>query len=283
MEKRITVGLTLGIAAVALLIAAVPAAAEHAWNNYHWERASNPITINHGDNVDPTKWGDRLVEAAADWDKSTVLNTPLVSGNTSPKSCRPTSGMVEVCSADYGNTGWLGVAQIWVSGSHITQGTAKVNDYYHDSPPYNSYSWKQLVMCQEIGHTYGLGHQNENFDTDLTTSCMEYTSEPAGNESPDSHDYQMLEDIYAHLDGDGGGGGGECTPPNSKKCRDAAPPPAFNMPLPALEQWGRLVETSADGGQSIFVQDFGDGYKVITHVTWTLEVAAELAHDGHSH
>lgn len=284
MTKRFTLGLTLGIAAAALLIAVVPVAAEHAWGSYHWERASNPITINHGDNVDPAKWGSHLVEAANDWNSSSVLNTPIVSGNTSPKSCRPTAGMVEVCSANYSNTGWLGVAQIWVSGNHITQGTAKVNDYYHDNAPYNSYSWKQVVMCQEIGHTYGLGHQNEDFSTDLTTSCMEYTSEPAGNESPDNHDYQMLEDIYAHLDGDsGGGGGGECTPPNSKKCRDAATPPAFNMPLPDVAQWGEHVRTSPNGGQSIFVQDFGGGHKVITHVTWTLEMAEQLAHDGHDH
>ncbi|MBW3671698.1 MAG: hypothetical protein KY432_08515 [Acidobacteria bacterium] len=274
--------LLIAIATIALLMA-FPATAEHAWSDYHWERAGNPITINHGDNVDPVKWGDRLIEALTDWNSSSVLDTPKVSGNTSPKACRPTSGMVEVCSADYGNTGWLGVAQIWVSGSHITQGTAKVNDYYHDREPYNSYSWKQLVLCQEVGHTYGLGHQNEDFNTDVTTSCMEYTSEPAGNESPDNHDYDMLETIYAHLDGDGGGGdgggGGDCWPPG--KCKNGAAPPAFSMPLPTAETWGEHVRTSPNGGQSLFVQDFGGGYKVFTHVTWTLEVAAELA--GHDH
>lgn len=283
MKKKLMLGTVLGIAVVALVLAAGPAAAEHAWANYHWERSSNPITINHGDNVDPAKWGARLAEAAADWDRSTVLNTPVVAGNTTPKQCKATPGMVEVCSASYGGTGWLGIAQIWVSGDHITQGIAKVNDFYHDREPYNSYSWKQVVMCQEIGHTYGLGHQNEDFSTDLTTSCMEYTELPEGNESPDSHDYQMLEDIYAHSDGgDTGGGGGECTPPNSRKCRDAAPP-AFGMPLPDMAQWGQHVSTSANGGQSVFVQDFGGGFKVVTHVTWTLEVAAQLAHDGHSH
>lgn len=273
----------IAVMAVALVLATAPAAmAEHAWANYHWERASNPVTINHGDNVDPAKWGDRLAEAASDWDQSSVLATPVVAGNTKPRNCRPTSGMVEVCSDSYGNTGWLGVAQIWVSGDHITQGTAKVNDYYHDREPYNSYSWKQVVMCQEIGHTYGLGHQNEDFNTDLTTSCMEYTSEPAGNESPDQHDYQMLEDIYAHLDGDGGGGGGggdDCWPPG--KCKNGqGAPPAFDMPLPSIDQWGQHVYTSPSGGHSVFVQDFGNGYKVITHVTWTLEVA-ESMRGGH--
>lgn len=261
------------LAAGLTLVFAPAAMAEHTWGNYHWERSSNPITIDHGDNVDPNKWGDRLLEAANDWDQSNVLNTPVVAGNTKPKSCRPTAGMVEVCSADYGGTGWLGVAQIWADGDHITQGTAKVNDYYHDNAPYNSYSWKQLVMCQEVGHTYGLGHQNENFDTDETTSCMEYTSDPAGNESPDNHDYQLLEDIYAHLDSGGDDGG--CTGPPGQ-CKSTSPPPAFGMTLPDFEQWGEMVAITKDGGQSIFVQDFGDGYRVITHVTWTLEMAEAL-------
>lgn len=286
MTKKITLGLILGVAAVGLLIAAGSADAGHAWANYHWERASNPVTINHGDNVDPAKWGARLDEALADWNQSAVLDIVKVAGGTRPKSCRPTDGMVEVCSASYGPTGWLGIASIWASGDHITQATAQVNDYYHDNAPYNSYSWKQLVLCQEIGHAYGLGHQNEDFNTDETTSCMEYTSLPAGNESPDNHDYQQLADIYAHLDdggGGGGGGGGDCWPPG--KCKNGAPatPPAFDMPLPSMEQWGKLVHTTPDGGQSVFVQDFGGGNKVITHVTWTLEVAAQLAEGGHGH
>lgn len=268
------------VALAALLVAPAALHAEHAWNNYHWARSSNPVTINHGDNVDPAKWGDRLAEAAADWDRSQVLNTPVVAGGANPKNCRPTDGMVEVCSDSYGNNGWLGIAQIWVSGDHITRGTARLNDYYHDNAPYNTYSWKQLVMCQEIGHTYGLTHQNEDFNTDETTSCMEYTSLPQGNESPDNHDYQQLEDIYAHLDGDGGGG--DCNP-RSPKCNANQPPPAFNMPLQALENWGRHVYTSPNGGQSVFVQDFGGGHKVVTHVTWTLEMAEQLAHGGHQH
>lgn len=272
--------LTLALAVLALVAAPAALQAGHAWGNYHWERSSNPVTVNLGDNVDPAKWGDRLAEAGADWNRSSVLDTPVVAGSTRAKNCRPTSGMVEVCSESYGNTGWLGVAQIWVSGDHITQGTAKVNDYYHDNPPYNSYSWKQLVICQEVGHTFGLGHQNEDFSTDLTTSCMEYTSEPQGNEHPDQHDYGMLEDIYAHLDGDGGGGGGggdDCWPPGRcKNGKGQGAPPAFDMTLPNIDQWGQHVYTSPSGGKSVFVQDFGHGYKVITHVTWTLEVAETL-------
>ncbi|HVS03260.1 MAG TPA: hypothetical protein VMT16_10865, partial [Thermoanaerobaculia bacterium] len=137
--------------------------------------------------------------------------------------------------------------------------------------------------CQEVGHGFGLGHQNEDFSTDLTRSCMEYTSAPEGNEHPDSHDYNMLEEIYAHLDGgDGGGGGGGdggCWPPG--KCKNGkGPPPAFNITLNDPHQWGRLIAHSR--GKSLFMQDFGNGYRVFTHVTWTLEMADKLG-DGHDH
>ena len=49
------------------------------------------------------------------------------------------------------------------------------------------------------------------------------------------------------------------------------------MELPNSGQWGRAIAVSRDGGQSIFVQDFGNGYQVYTHVTWAPEVAERLA------
>src|SRR5688572_31754287 len=52
--------------------------------------------------------------------------------------CRPTAGRIEVCNAAYGNNGWLGIAQIWISGAHITQGTTKLNDTYFNTDTYNT-------------------------------------------------------------------------------------------------------------------------------------------------
>src|SRR5206468_2032314 len=120
------------VAAVALLaLAMLPSSADanHSWNGYHWARTSNPFTIKLGDNVSG-QWDNMLRTASNDWSKSTVLDTTVVAGGARPKNCRPTTGRVEVCNASYGNTGWLGVAQIWLTGgSHIVQGTVKNNDY----------------------------------------------------------------------------------------------------------------------------------------------------------
>jgi hypothetical protein len=110
--------------------------AHHSWSDYHWARTANPFTIKMGNNVS-SDWQTALTNASSDWNTSTVLNTQIVAGGTRPRNCRPTSGRDEICSAKYGNTGWLGLAQIWLTtGDHIVQGVVKLNDtYFHDWLP----------------------------------------------------------------------------------------------------------------------------------------------------
>src|SRR5919199_788225 len=122
MRGRVFVA-AVAVAAIAA-ISAPAAFANHSWGGYHWARTSNPFAVQLGDNVSGA-WDSMLRTASSDWSKSTVLDAPVANGQARPKNCRPTAGRVEVCSASYGNTGWLGVAQIWLSGSHITQGTVK--------------------------------------------------------------------------------------------------------------------------------------------------------------
>jgi len=241
-----------------LALAAFPASvsANHSWGNYHWARTSNPFTLKLGDNV-TAAWDPYLNEAISDWNPSSVLNLTNVAGSTTGRKCRPTSGRVQVCNARYGNTGWLGVAQIWASGSHITQGTAKMNDTYFDTAQYNTPAWRRLVMCQEIAHTFGLDHQDENFSNPNLGSCMDYTSDPDGppsNEHPNSHDFQQLESIYAHLD--------------STSTVGSMPTGFANADMHAVENWGTKVRESADGHSALYVRDFGKDFQVFTFVFW---------------
>lgn len=110
--------------------------------------------------------------------------TKVVGQTKNTKRCSATSGRVEVCNSTYGNTGWLGVASVWASGSHITQGTVKLNDTYFNTAQYNTTAWRNLVSCQEVGHTLGLDHQDENFDNANLGTCMDYTSNPGTNQHP---------------------------------------------------------------------------------------------------
>ena len=169
----------------------------HSWENYHWARTSNPFTLKLRDNVS-IFWDGFLNDASYDWNISSVLDT-IVVPNTK-KGCRTSLGTVTICNAKYGNVGWLGIAQIWISGDHITQGLVKMNDSYFNTSTYNSPEWRRFVMCQEIGHTLGLDHQDEDFNNTPLGSCMDYTNDPILNQHPNTHDYEELEIIYEHLD-----------------------------------------------------------------------------------
>lgn len=256
-----------GIALTALIIslvagaAALSAHASHAWGNYHWARTANPFTLKLGDNVS-AGWDSYLATTAADWSVSSVLDLVVVAGGTNntkgkytPKNCLPTNGRVEVCNSRYGNNGWLGVASIWVSGGHITQGTMKMNDTYFSTAKYNTPEWKNLVMCQEVGHTFGLDHQDENFDNVPLGTCMDYTNDPAPNQHPNQHDYDMLETIYAHLD----------TTTTAAQTMQGG---TQNVDLDDPSQWGKEIRRSSDRRASLHERDLGNGNKIFTFVIW---------------
>jgi hypothetical protein len=247
----------------------LPVSADHAWGTYHWFRTANPVVLQIGDNVSGV-WDSHLSAALSDWDNGSgsyndVLDLTLAAGGTAPRRCRPTAGRVEVCNDAYGANGWLGVAQIWVSGDHITQATTKMNDtYFTDAYGYNTPAWRQMVMCQEVGHAWGLDHQDENFNNPNLGTCMDYTSDPSTNQHPNAHDFEQLEAIYTHLDSSSGGGGG------GGRGRGAAPqlPPAASgfVPGDAQREWGTLVRASRRYG--MFHLDLGGGQHVFTFVIW---------------
>jgi hypothetical protein len=257
--------------------------ADHSWNGYHWARTSNPFTIKVGDNV-TAAWDPYLDEAISDWNQSTVLDLLEVAGSSN-RSCRPTSGRIEVCNAKYGNTGWLGIAQIWITGGeHITQAVTKLNDTYFNTSQYNTPAWRRLVMCQEIAHDFGLDHQDETFNNFNLGSCMDYTNAPAGgvvggfnygpsNEHPNAHDYEQIEIIYQHLDS-------TTTIGQSVDSRgNGQTPPAMNdLDLGGPNQWGKLVSSSRNGRVQVFELDFGNGNRILTHVFWASSEEREEDH-----
>ncbi|MEK9171824.1 MAG: hypothetical protein AAB782_01135 [Patescibacteria group bacterium] len=262
--KRIIIlaGLALSLGSFASV-----AFANHSWGGYHWARTSNPFTLKVGDNVSSV-WDPYLNEAISDWSVSSILDLTKVTGSTKPRTCKAKTGQIEVCSERYGNTGWLGIAQIWVSGLHITKAITKVNDTYFNTATYNTPAWRRLVMCQEIGHDFGLDHQDENFTNANLGSCMDYTNDPDGppsNEHPNAHDFEEIEAIYAHLDstttiGQSASGPGKRAGANGVDDQD--------IDLDNPSTWGKAVKQDARGKNSLYVRDLGKGEKVFTFVTW---------------
>lgn len=240
--------------------------ANHSWSKYQWKPPSVPFILNLGDNVN-SDWDGHLLNASADWSVSAVLDTTVVAGSTDSASCSPEAGNIQVCNDDYGDNGWLGLAQIYTRGFTIIAGLAKLNDFYYTLPTYDTPAWRRMVVCQEIAHTFGLDHQDEIFGNANLGTCMDYTDDPDGsirnngisNEYPNQHDYDQLVAIYAADAGSGDGGG--CNP-RSPKCSSAAA-------AGGQSQWGQLV--SGHGAIEVFERNLGGGRRVITFVTWTLE------------
>lgn len=184
----------------AFLVGGVPglAWAEHSWGNYHWARTTNPMPLQVVDSVD-VNWQYEFTAALSEWNQSSVLDMSVGlvdDSDRSRKRCKMQVGQMRVCNANYGYNGWLGLATIGLDAQgHIDQGTSKMNGSY-------SFYWedpneKRHVMCQEIGHIFGLGHTSEDGSSQKT--CMDYSSDPMSI-SPNQHDYDLLTTKYAHMD-----------------------------------------------------------------------------------
>lgn len=263
---------------------AVVADANHSWGKYHWDLSTadteaNPLEL--GDNLTTAAWDSALSGASSDWNDSVLKNAVAVGQGGS--NCDPTSGRVEVCNDEYGNNGWLGIASIWATRgkeNHIVQGVVQVNDTYFNSEPYNTSAWRNMVMCQEVGHTFGLDHQDEDFYNANLGTCMDYTSDPDGsingqldNQHPNTHDYDMMEEIYAHLNssGEGGGpgngkGGGNGGGNGGGKGKPADVGAGIDLTNPS--SWGQVIREDAQGNASLFMRELPNGQVLITHVLW---------------
>jgi hypothetical protein len=277
-------------ALIVLSLLAIPATANHSWGRYHWEDKtptdlSDPVPLTVNKNTD---WPE-FARAFADWDTTgdgwtAPARIDLRDGSSRLGACGATSGQITVCNDNYGDNGWLGIAQIWATKNHIYQATAKMNDWYFEESPderdINDVTWYQRnfpndwqavlaadrknVMCQEIGHTFGLDHQDENFsNTDLDT-CMDYVWDPRGDEYPNFHDYEQLATIYNHSE-------------------TAKAPRGKGSALGnSASDWGQVIAHDAQGRPSEFrkILDAAAEDEVITHVIWARSDQAPAVNDG---
>lgn len=267
LRTRIALPLILAAGLLGSLALVSPAQASHSWGGYHWARTSNPFTLKVGDNV-TSNWTSQFTTAVSDWSTTPastakVLDLTAITG-TANKRCSMVAGTVQVCNGRYGKNGWLGLASINITGgTHITQGSAKMNDTYFDTATYNNPNEKLHVMCQEIGHTFGLDHQST--DGSSLDTCMDYFSNTGANAGstlstrPNQHDYDQLSTIYTHLDS------------STTLASATSAPPSRAEVGNDRSTWGQEIARGANGEFSIFERDFGNGEKVLTHVIWADE------------
>ena len=165
------------------------------WKYYHWDwnSAQQPlgfklsIGTNFSDKYTDVKDWNVLLSSwvAPDWDASETLELSVgVPSLNDPKKCPPTLGRIEVCSENYGGR-YVGLAQVWISGGHITQAITKLNERFLDPQgayydTYGTPQYRQMVLCQELGHDFGVDHSDTDFWNDNSGSCMDYTANPLG-------------------------------------------------------------------------------------------------------
>jgi len=168
-----------------------------------------------------------------------------------------------VCNHTYGDTGWLGLAQVGSSDGHISWGVAKMNDTYFNDVGY-PYPQKLHVMCQELGDTFGLGHTSE--DGTSQNTCMDYYQNTSSTDwigtMPYTHDLEQI--LIQHHWGEA-----NFLP---------APSPALlrvpgNDQLAEPWQWGTPFHWDPQGRADSFKLVIGtdhDGkeHSVVTHTIW---------------
>lgn len=246
------------------------------------------VTIH--DNLDPV-WEPYLSRAVSDWNRSSVFDFSVLWGSpvTTQRKCGSTAGRIEVCNLKYGQNGWLGIAGISISGSHITKAYTKLNDTYYSMAQYNTPAWRQMVMCQEIAHDLGLDHQDETFENANLGSCMDYTNDPDGgaggasstdpsNEAPNQHDFDQIAAIYAHLDST------SLSSVFDTMTNSALHVPTMEEILNDAGQWGQPVRWDPQGRPNVFVMplgpnhggdDHGDERWEVTHILWVPDLISK--------
>jgi hypothetical protein len=180
---KVAVRGVLSYALVAVMMGAVPVQAAttlptQSWNGWKWARTGN-LAIQLGQNVS-ANWKPFLADAAATWSTNPVIDYVLAPGKTNGAVCGASFGTLQVCSGNYGETGWLGYTKVWTSGGKIVQATIQFNDFYFSKKKYNTDAFREYIACQELGNALGLDDADRGKSNINLGSCMDYSNDPSG-------------------------------------------------------------------------------------------------------
>jgi len=122
-----------------------------SWDNDHVDAENGGLHLTLHNALDDT-WQSEFELAVADWKESDALQltTERVAVDY---NCKPVDGVMVVCNANFGETGWVGINENSMIGGVIVSSVAKMNEYYLRNA---NFDHRRFTMCHEIGHgVYG--------------------------------------------------------------------------------------------------------------------------------
>jgi hypothetical protein len=171
-----------------LLVAVALGAIGTAWANHRWgcwKYADYQINFYNGCSGSyATYVQEEGISDSNSWHNYTDVSL-------SPSGQAGTTDHLNCFNGSYGFNGWLGIAEIrQYSGCIIREGRSRFNQSYLDNAAYGySTTNKKHVICQEIGHLFGLNHQKGQ-----AQSCMNDRILYVPN--PNQHDQDLVNSIY---------------------------------------------------------------------------------------
>ena len=132
-----------------------------AWKNALVERDGGGLHLTLRNALDDN-WQREFDLAVADWQQSDalVLSTERVAVD---HTCGRVDGVMVVCNANFGATGWVGINENSILRGVIVSSVAKMNEYYLNNA---NFAHRRYTMCHELGHGEwggeGGGHTTNN-------------------------------------------------------------------------------------------------------------------------
>lgn len=122
--------------------------------------------------------------AVTEWNKTSGIDSIR---RTPSAGCGSNAHCVEVVSANYGKSGWMG--ETWrhlnAAQTYHTDVAVYLNDYYHNN---ETVRWE--TACHELGHVLGLHHNTSK------NSCLYAEGAPGVSKYPSANDRALITRFY---------------------------------------------------------------------------------------
>lgn len=212
---------------------------------YHWNKTEDVLELTvlnstFGIYSEPLPYYVSEVNTLQNDIQLTLVRDPIKTVGKTPTSiaelddvCPFPEGTIRFCSEGYDISGIVGTTTrglamyhfddrgmtVLDGKGHITSAIAIVNSYRLEEqyglsgvdfdedllPVTNRGASLYSITCHELGHTLGLGHNDDNKNNADTGTCMDYGRDFFTNLFFDNTDHQTLAALYEHTHGDSQG------------------------------------------------------------------------------